>query len=244
MSSMVDAPTMAAHVSPVPHPAPPNRFIAGKSPSVGTTYEMCLALEHDEPRLARQFHRLVETIVSQFPPERGGTILFAGAGSSSHVADVAGYVARQLTQRCSSGVILVDADETDRVLSQRFAAVTEKGLVETLQDDIPATKFVVATTIMRLAFLAFGEHLTARRTIAPVAVRDVVTEWRANYRYTVVAAGATLCPLAGLLARQCDATYLVVQLGAADRQQTVITAQKLTAAGARLLGSIATGVRP
>ncbi len=244
MNQVVHAPSVAAHVSAAPHPAPPDHFIPGKSPSVGTTYEMCLALEHDEPRLVRQFHRLVETIVSQFPPERGGTILFAGAGSSSHVADVAGYVARHLTQHCSSGVILVDADETDRVLSQRFAAATEKGLVEALQDDIPAARFVVATTIARLSFLAFGEHLTARRAIAPVAVHDVVTEWRANYRYAVVAAGATLCPLAGLLARQCDATYLVVQLGAADRQQAVITAQKLTAAGARLLGSIATGVRP
>jgi len=233
------SPTRASSVSfePVVHEAPP------ASSGVGTTYEMCLALEHDEPRLIRQFHRLAETIISQFPPDQGGTIFFAGAGSSSHVADVSGYVAKQLTEQCHGDVILVDADAADRVLTQRFAAGTEKGLVEALQDGTPAARFVVSTAIARMAFLAFGESLASRRTIASQAVRDAVAEWKTTYRYTVVAGGATLSTLTGLLARHCDATYLVVPLGQADQQQTALVAQKLTAAGARLLGSVATGVR-
>jgi Mrp family chromosome partitioning ATPase len=214
----------------------------GASP-VGTTYEMCLALEHDEPRLIRQFHRLVQTIVSQFPPDQGGTILFAGAGSSSHVADVSGYVAKQLTEQCQSEVILVDADAADRVLTQRFAAATEKGLVEALQDGTPAARFVVSTAIARMSFLAFGESLITRRTVPAQAARDAVAEWKANYRYAVVSAGATHTELTNLLARHCDGTYLVVQLGRADRLQTAYIGQTLTAAGARLLGSVATGVR-
>ena len=74
------------------------------------------------------------------------------------------------------------------------------------------------------------------------AVRDVVAEWKTNYRYTVVAAGTTLAKLTGWLARHCDATYMVVQLGEADRQHTSFVARALTAAGARLMGSVATGV--
>ncbi len=209
---------------------------------VGTTYEMCLALEPDEPRLVRQFHRLVETIIGQFPPDQGGTILFTGAGSSSHVADVAGYVANQMTTKCHSDVILVDADAGDRVLTQRFAAGTEKGLVEALQDAAPAGRFVVSTAVPRLAFLAFGESLVSRRAVSAQAIRDVVAEWRTNYRYTVVAAGTAPSTLTPWLARYCDATYLVVQLGQADKQQAAHVARQLTAAGARLLGSVATGV--
>jgi Mrp family chromosome partitioning ATPase len=209
----------------------------------GTTYEMCLALEHDEPRLIRQFHRLVETITGQFPPDQGGTILFTGAGSSGHVADVAGYVAKQMTIECHSDVILVDADAGDRVLTQRFAAGTEKGLVEALQDAAPTGRFVVSTAVPRLAFLAFGESPVSRRTVSSQAIRNVVADWKTNYRYTVVAAGTALSTLTPWLARYCDATYLVVQLGQADKHQLAHFARQLTASGARLLGSVATGVR-
>ena len=86
-------------------------------------------------------------IIDQFPPDQGGTILFAGAGSSSHVADVAGHVAKHLTTVCHSDVMLVDADAADRVLTQRFAAGTEKGLVEALQDGTPAGRFAVSTAV-------------------------------------------------------------------------------------------------
>jgi len=220
-------------------------WVAGQGTAAnaaGTTYEMCLALEHDDPRLLRQFRRLMETIGEQFPPAQGGVLLFAGTGSSSHVADVAGGLARQLTTLCHSHVVLVDADGTDRVLTQRFAAATEKGLADALQDAVPAGRYAVSTAVPRMAFLPFGDVASGRLAISPDAVREVVAEWRANYRYTVIAAGATLAKLTGWLGRFCDATYLVVQLGQADRGHAAYLARALTAAGARLMGTVATGV--
>ncbi|MHB0957265.1 MAG: P-loop NTPase family protein [Pirellulaceae bacterium] len=211
--------------------------------SAGTTYEMCLALEHDEPRLARQFRRLRESIVSELPKDRGGTILFVGTGSRSHVADVAGQMAKQMTIECHSKVILVDADAGQKVLSQRFAAVTEKGLVDAVQDGTAAGRFTKLTAIPHLSFLAFGESLVWRRIVAHEAVHGLVTEWRQSFRYAVISAGGDLNPLTSLLARCCDATYLVVQLGQAEKDQMLAVARELTAAGARLLGSVATGVR-
>ncbi len=144
---------------------------------------------------------------------------------------------------CQQEVILVDADAGQRVLSQRFAAATEKGLVDALQDRTPAGRFAVLTAVPRLAFLAFGESLVWRRTVAPESVRDLFAEWKRNYRYTVIAAGGELTHLTSLLARHCDATYLVAQLGQTEKQQAWELARELTAAGARLLGSVATGVR-
>jgi hypothetical protein len=217
--------------------------VPSSTSSAGTTYEMCLALEHDEPRLARQFRRLLDAIIGQLPTEQGGTILFVGAGSSSHVADVAGQLAKQMTIECHSDVILVDADAGQKVLSQRFAAATEKGLVDALQDGTSAERFAVFTAVPRMSFLTFGESLIWRRGVAHDAVRDVVAQWKRKYRYTVIAAGNELSHLTSLLARHCDATYLVVQLGQAEKQPTSQLARDLIAAGARLLGSVATGVR-
>ena len=163
----------------VPVPAKPQRVSsASRQPvseagpegvnTVGTTYEMCLALEHDDLRLQRQLRRLVDTIIGQFPAEQGGTLLFAGSGSSSHVADVAGSVARQLTTVTQGSVVLVDADGVDRVLTQRFAATTEKGLAEALQDGVPAGRFVVSTAVPRMAFLGVRRQpgTAARRVLA------------------------------------------------------------------------------
>jgi hypothetical protein len=240
MSPELSATTKPKRVSPPPARRPAGPVHAAANP-VGTTYEMCLALEHDDLRLLRQFRRLMETITGQFPPDAGGTLLFAGTGSSSHVADVAGMIAKELTIACHSNVLLVDADATDRVLTQRFAADTEKGVAEALQDGVPATRFAVTTAVPRMAFLPFGASLAARHTVASQAVRDVVAEWKTAYRYTVIAGGSTLSKLTGWLSRFCDATYLVVQLGAADTQETVFVARALTAAGARLMGSVATG---
>ena len=158
------------------------------------------------------------------------------------MADVAGSIAQQMTTVCHSGVILVDADAVDRVLTQRFAAETEQGLAEALQDSIPAGRFAVTTAVPRMAFLASGHSLPLQRAVSPQAVREVVAEWKASYRYTVVAAGATLSKLTGWLARFCDATYLVVQLGQADRQHAAFMTRALTAAGGRLMGGVATGV--
>ncbi|MHB8970840.1 MAG: P-loop NTPase family protein [Pirellulaceae bacterium] len=234
--------TLSPSLQP-PSPQAAASAVASPTSSAGTTYEMCLALEHDEPQLARQFRRLLDAIIGQLPTEQGGTILFTGSGSSSHVADVAGQLAKQMTTECRSDVMLVDADAGQKVLSQRFAAASEKGLVDALQADTSAGRFAVSTAVPRMSFLAFGESLAWRRGVAHDAVRDVVAQWKRQYRYTVIAAGNELNRLTGLLARHCDATYLVVQLGQAEKHQTSQLARELIAAGARLLGSVATGVR-
>ncbi len=210
--------------------------------AMGTTYEMCLCLDQGAPKLERQFRRLVEAIVGQFPPEQGATVLLAGTGASGHLADVAGPLARHLTAVCSGSVILVDADSSDRVLSYRLAAKTEPGLAETIRDHLPASRFALWTAVPRLAFLPFGDSVAARQTMPSQVVRDIVAAWKADYRYSVVVSGARLTKLTGWLSRFCDATYLVMQLGRADKQEASFLARALTAAGARIMGSVATGV--
>ncbi|MCU0959294.1 MAG: hypothetical protein MUF48_04255 [Pirellulaceae bacterium] len=209
--------------------------------AAGVPFEKCLVQDLDEPRLVRQFEQLAQSVLRELPPETGGSLLLAGVGSSSHVADVAAHVARRLALHGRAS-LLIDADASQRVLTQRFAATGEKGLVETLLESAPASRYVLATSVPQLAFLAFGQGRLARRAASADLMRTAVAQWRRDYRYTVIAGGVEASASLGALARQCDATYLVVQLGVADRQQTTLAAQTLMAAGARLLGSVATGV--
>jgi Mrp family chromosome partitioning ATPase len=159
------------------------------------------------------------------------------------VADVAGHAARQLSARGGGRAILVDADAHGKVLTQRFAATMEQGLAEALLDGIPPSRHVITTAVPYLDFLPWGRGRISRRATTPVLVRGMVAEWKRCYRYTIVAGGVELASPVGLFSRYCDATYLVVQLGQAGPESTRAAADTLMAAGARVLGCVATGVR-
>ena len=124
----------------------------------GTTYEMALANGLQEPRVGRQLRRLADNVAQDFPPITGGTLLLAGVGTSSHTADVAAQLGRHFTTTQQGDVILVDADATSRVLTQRFAATKERGLAEAIQDALPAARFALNTAIPRLRLLPFGDR--------------------------------------------------------------------------------------
>jgi Mrp family chromosome partitioning ATPase len=225
-----------------PFDTPPIPIVEPSS-AAGTTYEMCLADEQDDPRLTRQYRRLLNAVMTELPPTSGGTILVTGTGSSSHVADVVGQLARLLTTECQSDVLLADVDAGQRVLSQRFAAAGDHGFVDALQDRLPVRNWAAKTVVARLSFLPFGQGTSWRRALVPEAARELVADCRKSFRYTLLAGGGEVSPLTQHLARHCDATYLVVQLGQADRLKTVQCTHELVSCGARLLGCIATGYR-
>ena len=142
--------------------------------SAGTTYEMCLAVEHDEPRLA-----------APVPPTAGCDRRRTADGPGGH-DPVRGGRVQQSRGRCrrSSG------QANDNELSQRgdpgrrgcgpagaVAAVRRRDRKRTgrcLAGSYAGGTVRRLTAVPRLAFLAFGESLVWRRAVAPEAVRDVV----------------------------------------------------------------------
>ncbi len=213
-------------------------LLAGQS----TDYERLLADGPQDPRVNRQFRRLADNIIKELPANEGGTLLFTGVGSSCHIADVAGYVARQLSLQPDVTVTLVDADPDLRTLSQRFDATDDDGLAEVLQEKLPVAAAVVPTVVKNIRFLPFGTRLGARQPATSQQVKSLLANLRSLSRYVVVATGTEQHLLRALISRHSDGTYLVVQLGMADRQRTTELAGHLTASGARLLGCVATGV--
>lgn len=223
------------------HPEPLTcRPVRGERPAARAT--LSIGAQAGNTRVQRQFHRVAETVVKEFPASSGGTILFSGAGSSGHVADVALQVALHLAQEQDVAVSVVDGDFENQTLTQRLSAGGENGLAEILQQQESLAAVLATTEIPNVRFLAFGDQRIARNPIASDLVKLTLADLRNMGRYTIIAAGTTFNSLHALLGRHADGTYLVVQLGAADSCRTTELARHLTRAGARLLGCIATGV--
>ncbi|MFO7902117.1 MAG: hypothetical protein ACQESR_09360 [Planctomycetota bacterium] len=217
------------------------------SPSAGATEtaeprrQRSRPVHSHEPRLARQFGRLTDNIVREFPPEVGGTILFTGLGSNRHVAEVAEEVARQLAFHLeTSSVALVDGNADTPILTERLAGAQKVGLAEILQQRTTVASTLFDTGMRGVRFLPFGDRREARNPVTSQAVKSAFSDLRQLCRYTVVTIGAGQTKLHARLSRHSDGTYLIVQLGAANYQDMAKTTRYLNRAGARLLGCVAT----
>jgi len=210
--------------------------------SAGTTYEVSLAQGIGNARLARQYRRLVENVVNEFPATTGGTLFITGVAPTCHVADVAGQIAVELTRTADIDVLLVDADADRKVLTQRFAANNERGLSESLHEGTLASAAILHAAVARLRFLPFGNASLTRRTVAWQAVEGMLVDLRRTSRFVIFASDGCDTPLAEAVSRYADGSYLVVQAGCSENEHFGQTLANLTAAGARLLGCIATGV--
>jgi Mrp family chromosome partitioning ATPase len=211
-------------------------------PAAGTTYEQALLQGPTDPRLARQVARLADELTGQFPQDTGGALLLTGVAAGSHVADVAGLLARQLSGQCQREVLLVDGDGCQKVLSQRFAAGQEPGLAAAVLGTDSIRRSVVASAVPQLSFLPYGQRPLTRRATAWPPIAALLGDLRREFRYIVIAGSACPDSLTEVLGRLCDATYVVVPLGRADRSQCAQVTERLSGAGARLLGAIVTGV--
>ena len=139
-------------------------------------------------------------------------------------------------------MLLVDADGDRKVLTQRFAAGNERGLSESLHEGTLASAAILHAAIPRLRFLPFGNAGLTRRTVAWQAVDSMLADLRRTCRFVIVASDQCDSPLAEAVSRYADGSYLVVQIGRSDHRQTQLALSRLTAAGARILGAVATGV--
>ncbi len=212
------------------------------SHGAGTTYEVALQRGPEDARLARQVRRLTDRVVAEFPRDRRAALLIAGVPSDNHAADVAGLFARELANRFRGKTLLVDADGEHKVLSQRFAAVGERALADILIDQLPPRRAILPSLVPNLDVLPYGDASPTRRTLEPTRVRLLIDGLKKSHAYVIVSAGGCQDIVTETLARCCDATYLVLQLGKTERLQAAATESYFAHAGARLMGAIVTGV--
>jgi Mrp family chromosome partitioning ATPase len=197
--------------------------------------------EPPAPRVTRQFRRLITNMTREFPAELGGTLLLCGVGSSAHIANVATHTARQLAVQCHAPVTLVDANVERHVLTTQMAADNVVGLVEVLRNQGSLHDALRSTDLPSVSFLPSGGVGQDSDDVASDMVRNMLRQLRQACRYAIIAAPDRASRLQTLLGRHCDGTYLVVQLGTAERAETSQLSERLAHAGARLMGCVVTG---
>jgi Mrp family chromosome partitioning ATPase len=163
-----------------------------------------------------------------------------GVGTASKAHETLLYAATLLADKAPGQVLLIDANLARRQLSEALECGKEPGLADLLRGDAPRGEPCRPTAVAKLSFLPAGMSREADLSTAPSHLDQVVQRLAANYSVLLIDGGQTGDPSASAVARLADATYFVVQLGTVETSEAQAALRDFRAAGARVLGCIAT----
>jgi Mrp family chromosome partitioning ATPase len=192
-----------------------------------------------DPARSQPFRDLAERLWSDLAPLASRTVLLTGIGPPSATHDVVLHTAALLAEH-GEPILVVDADAAHRTLTCQLDLPDARGLVEAVESDAAAHSLTQSTTLNGVSILPFGK---ARfRDLAESANRlaAALQSLESEYRLVLIDGGRTSELTAATLARLCDATYFVIRLGETEAALAQATVRDFRAAGARVLGCIAT----
>lgn len=167
------------------------------------------------------------------------TLLLAGIGRESTTHETALYVAALLAEE-GGNILLVDADLARRQLSTDLDDLQEPGFSDLTREGTDPATLVQPTAFEGLAFLPAGSQRFADLENTSDRLARGLGQLAAGYDLAILDGGRAGDQAGATLARLSDATYVVVQLGAVEAAEAQQALRDLRAAGARVLGCIAT----
>jgi Mrp family chromosome partitioning ATPase len=192
-----------------------------------------------DPVRATPLVALVDRLRQDMQQTAAKTLTFVGVGqSTTHEALL--YAATLLAEQGSGKVLLVDADLSRRRLTEALEYEQERGLSEQLGDESSAGDVCRPTAVEKLSFLSAGLSKGLDISAAGSRWGRILGQLTAGFDCVLIDVGRTSDPAASTLARIADAAYLVVQLGTVETSEAQAALADFRAAGARVLGCIAT----
>ncbi len=220
-------------------PASPPPELASPNPRQSTLLERTVRRTLADPTRSQPFRDLAERLWSDLSPSASRTVLLTGIGPASETHDVVLHAAAVLAERGES-ILVVDADAAHRTLTCQLDLSDARGLVEAIDSGDAATSLVQPMTLDGLSVLPFGK--ARLRDVAESANRlaAALQSLESEYRLVLIDGGRSSELAAATLARLCDATYFVIRLGETEAALAQAAVRDFRAAGARVLGCIAT----
>jgi Mrp family chromosome partitioning ATPase len=168
------------------------------------------------------------------------TLAAIGVGASGGAYQPLVYTATLLAATAPRGVLLIDADLARRPLSEALEHGDKPGLAELLKGEELLGRHCLPTAVEQLSILPAGRlrHLDVS-AVGP-RLEQLLSQLADRFSLVLVDAGRTGDLSASVLARLADATYFVVQLGTVETSEAQAALREYRAAGARVLGCIAT----
>ncbi len=223
--------TRAPFLGQLPH-------VRGLLPAAG---EMCT-----DPVLSENMRMLRTALLQRLPA--GSAVAITSPEPNAGKTSVALLLATSLG-RLGKKVLLVDADVRQCALSSAYDIDHRPGLCDLLARRVPEHGAIVPVASDNLVLLPAGEaspdNTEEQEMLANGSFSAWLRRWKKQYDYVVLDTPPTLLTAdARILAGQADGTILVLRSSSSSRPNVVDALAGLAAAGAKLLGTVLTGVQP
>jgi Mrp family chromosome partitioning ATPase len=171
-------------------------------------------------------------------------LLVTAANTGCGTSTSALALASQLAQMSSGQVLLVDASQTDSNLSQQLGLQKERGFRDLLFNQSPPLLQDCIVNVSTLPFhiLPNGRHIRGADHLNPEQLRPLLKQLGAQYRFVVLDGDAVYSAADTLvISTLVDGVILVVRAEDTRWEVAQAAAQRLSLAGAKLVGSIFNG---
>jgi protein-tyrosine kinase len=231
----VEAPR--ALVVPPPEPVAPSR--TATPPRQPTLLERAIRRTLADPQRSEPFRRLAERLKADLDQVAGRSILITGVGPASDSHEATLHAAAILAE-AGEPVLVIDGDAARHTLTTQLDLTGGTGLAELARGEEPDADPILPTTFENLSVLPFGKVRMSDPASAANRLAALIQSLEGSYRLILIDGGRTADPAVAELSRLCDATYFVVRLGETDATVAQTALRDFRAAGARILGCIAT----
>ena len=233
-------PAPQAVAIPTPTPAEPKPLRSRSATRPATGPERGVRRTLSEPHRRQPLTDLAARLRQDAHQTGSRTMLLAGIGPDGSTHETALHVAALIAEE-GGNILLIDADLARRQLSTDLDDLQELGLTDLTREGIISAELLQPTGFEGLSFLPAGTQRFADLENAADRLARSVGQLAGQFDLVLVDAGRVGEPSTATLARLSDATYVVVQLGTVEASQAQQGLRELRAAGARVLGCIATG---
>jgi protein-tyrosine kinase len=172
-------------------------------------------------------------------------LLLTAANTGCGTSTSAVALASQLAQMSSGQVLLVDASQADSNLSQQLGLQKERGFRDLLfnQENPPLLQdCIVQVSTMPFHILPNGRHIRGADHLNPEQLRPLLKQLGTRYRFVVLDGDAVYSAVDTLIiSTLVDGVILVVRAEDTRWEVAQAAAQRLSQAGAKLVGSIFNG---
>lgn len=233
----------AADLEPVSPPSPPTPAPVLPPPlpqlPPPTSGERLAKQALADPLRSSALKQLVERLEREIVQCDAKVVTLVGLGENSPTHELLLSVAMLLAEQ-GRQILIVDADFSRRALTESFQAVQVAGLAELLRTHDPGDKLCRLTATRKLSFLPTGQLRHLDLAANALTLEETVRALTAENSLLLIDGGSSREAAATTLARLSDATYFVVRLGTIEADEAQAAASAFRAAGARLMGCVAT----
>ncbi len=214
----------------------------GQLPQIPTDEDL---LRSRTPMIVESVRMVRTALLERLDQSDRNVVLITSSTSQNGKTTVAALLARSLAQ-LGKRTLLVEADLRRPSLGRRLGLEADFGLASVLSGEADDGKAIGGTCVPNLDLILAGNgaHPAQSEALANGILEECLDRWRSKYDFVLLDAPPVL-PVADarILAGRADGTILVLRSSHTRRGEVVQAYADLSAAGAKLLGTVLVDTR-